>query len=60
MRVQEVLDVQCDRLHIDTSFLEPRNIHMPAGQTLADVQPLIEDSIGEVVVSVPHDSVTME
>jgi hypothetical protein len=60
MGVEEVLDEKGDGLDVHTSLLQSGEVHVAGREALADVETLEQDPIGQIVVAIPDQGVSME
>ena len=58
--VEEVLDEEGDGLNIHTALLGTRKVHVSGWEAVADVQPFVENPVGQVVVAIPDQSFVVE
>jgi len=60
VRIEIVLDEKGHHLDVHASFLEPRNVDMARRQPFSDVQSLIKDTVGQVIMAVPDAGLPVE
>ena len=47
-------------MNVDAPLLQPRYVHVSGGKTLPYVELLVQYAIGEIVVAIPDEGITME
>jgi len=58
--VQKVLYIEGHSLHIYSTLLKPRYVDVTGREALTNVELFVQHSIGEIVVGIPDQGVSME